>query len=101
MPRGHKPGCNCFICRKIKAKEEAVPKIVETVPKIRPIGQQVITTKQIRANKGLSIPTETCTTIQGYCQGKYKIEYRKVFAWVTPTDIRSRIVGGGLDNCPH
>ena len=91
MPKGHKSGCNCPICRKTKPKQEVVPEIVETAPKIRPIGQQVVTTKQIRANMGLSIPTGTCTTIQGYHQGKYKIEYRKVFVWVIPSDIETRL----------
>ena len=90
MPKGHKLGCNCSICRRTRAKQKVVPEIVETALKIRPIGQQVVTTRQIRANKGLSIPTGTCTTIQGYSQGKYKIEYRKVFAWVMPADIRTR-----------
>ena len=90
MPTGHQPDCNCAICRKIRAKHVTVDPAVPNSPSEFFLGKQVVTTRQIRANRGASIPKGTVSIVHGHAHGKYKIEYRKIFCWVLPEDISPR-----------
>lgn len=84
-PRGHKPDCNCIVCRRLRAKLVPEPVVAEPT-QLRFVGQQVITTRHVKA-QGIIIPSGAHASISGFAFGRYKIEYRKHFVWVEPSDI--------------
>lgn len=105
MPKGHKPDCQCPICKRVKAKIEpvAVPKALakktrakvvkpkpvkpEVVKPVQPIefhmGQQVMW-----ANPPGGIPKDTRTTIEGMSGGQYKIVFKRKYIWVNKEDLK-------------
>ena len=88
-----------------KAEPVPVPKpepVIKTTPKPEPAsvpakpvpkepkfveGQQVMVTRKLRY-MGLNMPAGTKSLVHGFGGGKIKIEYRKVFFWVMPEDVK-------------
>ena len=80
MPKGHKSGCQCAVCKRIANSNE---------PTVRPLHQQVVLIKPTR-----KVPEGTNTTIEGVNIGangiQYKIIYRANYFWVGEEDIKTR-----------
>lgn len=105
MPaKGHKPNCQCPICKRVRAKNIAKtapkPKRVVTKHRVAPIpepkkvvipeptfemGQQVILVKPPK-----NIPAGIATTVEGRNGDLYKVQYRRNYFWVKAGDLQPR-----------